>query len=724
MEDRSLNWMENQEIDELTRLRVWQDRLSRSNADYSEEYSNMDAREELYKGRRRLEPLVPGDTDRLGNARKTSHINNVIFENIESMVSSNIPTPKVTAVHKEDEKLASVIEHWLRNQLDRLPFEMFNDMAERTVPIQGGTGWLVEWDANRGTHNTVGEIRVTPLHPKLLAPQPGVYTGIQDMDWLIVKCPTTKASVKREYGVDVFNLGEEEPELRKDSGTTSYDEMLTKYVGYEKNTEGGIDRFVWVNDTVLENIENYQARHQQVCRSCRRRRPSPGQIISNDVQRLPEPEQSPEEILKEEEGAVKAAIQMAGLVMEELQESEPERDILLGGINIKSGKPKEPVKYNGGPCPYCGSDNWTDAESEYEEIIVPIRTEMDNRIPGAKFSLDENGESVLEPTLVPYYKPNMIPVVLQRNVSVYGQLLGNSDVDAIQDQQNTVNRLEQKIIDRLVKAGTKITLPPDVNIRMDTEDNEIIRLANSADMQFINTFNFTGNVESEIAYMTMVYEESRRILGITNSFQGREDRTATSGVAKEFQAAQSAGRLESKRVMKAAAYAELFEMMFKFQLAYSDEPRSVSYRDHNGDTVYETFNRYDFLKKDADGVYYWDDEFLFSVDSNAALENNRSAMWQETRMNLQTGAFGNPAELDTLIMFWSKMEQLHYPGAGDTRKVLENKLKEQQQAMQMQAAALMAAPQNPEAMPKETQELPELPAETSESDTGTADIGL
>lgn len=194
-----------------------------------------------------------------------------------------------------------------------------------------------------------------------------------------------------------------------------------------------------------------------------------------------------------------------------------------------------------------------------------------------------------------------------------------------------------------------------------------------------------------------------------------EDRTATSGVAKEFQAAQSAGRLESKRVMKAAAYAELFELMFKFQLAYSDEPRSVSYRDHKGDIVYETFNRYDFLKQDADGVWYWNDDFLFSVDSNQALESNRTAMWQETRMNLQSGAFGDPTDIETLILFWSKMEELHYPGAGATRKFLEERRESMakqagmmQQMQQMQAGG-GPLPSSPNMMqPEEESEEPDL----------------
>ena len=54
-------------------------------------------------------------------------------------------------------------------------------------------------------------------------------------------------------------------------------------------------------------------------------------------------------------------------------------------------------------------------------------------------------------------------------------------------------------------------------------------------------------------------------------------------------------------------------------------------------------------------------------------------------MNLQTGAFGDPTQTETLILFWGKMEELHYPGAGTTKKYLEEKAqREQQQMMQMQ----------------------------------------
>lgn len=60
-------------------------------------------------------------------------------------------------------------------------------------------------------------------------------------------------------------------------------------------------------------------------------------------------------------------------------------------------------------------------------------------------------------------------------------------------------------------------------------------------------------------------------------------------------------------------------------------------------------------------------------------------------MNLQTGAFGDPSQLQTLILFWTKMELLHYPGAGETRSYLEEELKRRQAAEQMQRTAQMPA---------------------------------
>ena len=660
--------------------------------------TKMDRREHLYSGDRELRALTKGD-----EGQKAPHIRNIVFENIESQVSSAIPSPKVTPRRKEDEALAAKIEHWLRCELDRLPFETINDQAERTVPIQGGVGFLVAWDNRKRTHDTVGEEEVAFLHPKQFAPQPGIYTGIQDMDWFIVRQPTTKENIRRRYDVNVEDEGEQEPQVRGTGDEDTADDAVTMYIGYAKNDRGGIDRYVWVNDIELEDLENYQARRVPVCAHCGRVRPLPGQVIQN---RQAVVETAEQDAVEAEQDIVAAETrkQIAGRALA-MQLAQDVAAGLGGGLETLAaeGAAAEPedqrLRYDGeGPCPWCGSTNWTTKEQEYEEVTLPIANSSGLVIPGAQPEIDENGRSVMRPTKIPFYRPDVFPVVLQKSVSVYGQLLGNSDVDVIEDQQNTTNRMEKKIIDRLVKAGTRITLPAKATLRTDPVDGERWFLDSPADKAMIDVYQFSGDLQYELTYLATVYEEARQILGITDSFQGRTDPTATSGKAKEFSAAQAAGRLESKRTMKQAAYAQLFELMFKFWLAYSDEPRPISYKDNEGNTVYEEISRYDFLKQDKDGQYYWEDQFLFGCDDSAPLASNREAMWQETRMNLQTGAFGDPSSTETLILFWSKMEELHYPGAGETKKYLEKRLQQEQQraaqAQQMQIQLQLLAMQN------------------------------
>ena len=409
-------------------------------------------------------------------------------------------------------------------------------------------------------------------------------------------------------------------------------------MAYYRNDKGGIGLYSWVNDIQLEDLDDYQARRLKRCKNCGETEPSDADINTDD-----------------------------------------------DGNKI---------------CPNCGSTEWGESDEEYEIIHHEILRNFGlPPIPGdvvktAQVGIDAGGlpivETTTEPTRIPYYKPDIYPVILQKNISIYGQFLGASDADLIKDQQNTINRTHKKVIDKLMAAGSYITLPENTVIPDDdTDEKKVIRIDDPADITKITVQDMEAPIQQDIQYLDYVYEEARKILGITDSFQGRKDTTATSGKAKEFAAAQTAGRLESKRVMKQAAWAQLFEAMFKFKLAYADEPRAVVSDDDHGNRQYQDFSRYDFLEQDENGEWYWNDDFLFSCDSSAPLAQNREAMWQETRANLQTGAFGDPADIHTLILFWHKMEVLHYPDAADTRTYLEDVLRQQEAAAQQQAQQQM-----------------------------------
>ena len=634
------------------KLDLWKRRLRANDTAYSAEEARMDGREALYRGSDEIRPIVAKDRAR---ERETPHVRNLCAEMIESQVDSNIPQPKVTPRRKQDEWRAKLIEDMLRNELDRLPMETINDQMERTVPIQGGGAFLVEWDSDQRTHSTVGEVSVAFVHPKQIVPQDGVYTGIEDMDYIILKVPQTKGYIKRRYGVDVDDEGEAEPDVKGMCASTA-DDMVTQYIAYYRNGKGGIGLYSWVNDVELEDMEDYQARRLRRCAACGAMEPL--------------------------EDVTPAEPAVNGLLPGQTADGTGE----YKGIGTVSRRGRK-------VCPYCGGTRWEDSEEQYEEVYTPITRSDGSVIPGAQMvetvtdQVDEYGLPIVAvemvPTRIPFYKPDIYPVILQKNVSVYGKFLGDSDIDKIADQQNTTNRIEKKIIDKLVASGSYLSLPDSPNVQIDERDGKIIRLGSPSDLAMIGVYDVQGNVEQDVTYLSQIYEEARQIIGITDSFQGRKDTTATSGTAKEFSAAQAAGRLESKRVMKDAAYAQLFEAMFKFKLAYADEPRPVVSHDIQGNANYEEFNRYDFLEQDAAGEWAWVDDFLFSCDTSAPLANNREAMWQETRMNLQTGAFGDPSSLQTLILFWTKMEMLHYPGSGETKAYLEEQLQQQMQAQQM-----------------------------------------
>lgn len=591
------------------KLRFWQERFAKAEQAYADELAKMDERETLYRGTYNdIQPVTDNDTIcKHEKSRALYHIQNIVAENVEAQVNSSIPQPKVTARRREDEPKATLIENMIRNELNRMPFETMNDLMERMVPIQGGGLWMVEWDSTLRSHGFAGEVAVRTVHPKMVVPQEGVYSGINDMDYVFLQLPQTKEYIERRYGVNVQDESESSPEVKSAEGETPSDEMVTQIVAYYRDGDGKIGLFSWCNDTVLEDVADYQARHLTRCAECGEMKPAMGDV-----------------------------------------------------------------------CPFCGGDKWEDRAEDFEEIYT-ARKFGGGEIPAAARVVDEQGRVRSVPTKIPVYKPDVYPVVLQKNVSVFGRFLGESDVDKIRTQQNTLNRLNQKIFDRILDAGTRVTLPKDRPDMTVDGENGVWRVS-IQDAQCVGVYEFKGDLNYEMAMRSQVYNEARNMLGITDSFQGRQDSTAASGKAKEISAAQAAGRLESKRIMKDAAFADLFRLIFQMKLAYADEPRPVAYQNERGERVYDEFNRLDFLEQDENGSYWWNDRFLFSCDTAAPLANNREAMWNNTTAQFQSGCYGNPKELDTLILYWTKMELLHYPGAGETLSILQAKKEQLQSA--------------------------------------------
>lgn len=610
-------------------LTEWLVRFEKAKSAWSRERVQMDWREQLYDGTHRI-------VGAQGKKSKDAlHVRNIVAELIECQVSSTIPLPKVTAVREQDEWLAKKIENWLRNELNRLPFEELNDQDERTTYIQGGDHFFVEWDTTARTHTTEGALEVNLQHPKTVIPQPGVLTGVEDMDYCFVQAARSKKWVKNTYGVDVDAEKENDPQVRSFDAAEESDDMVTQIYAYWRNSEGGIGLFSWVDgsDIVLEDTDDYQARRVQVCSKCGA--PGDGCKCRYCGNTTFEPQEQDDD---GEDGRVLA---------EDIVRSD--------GSVIPAFSPMR------------GLDG--------EDVTQP---EIDGQ--NGYMSL----APVMQQTVIPWYKPNVYPIVLRKNVSQFGRYLGSSDVDKIMDQQESIKKLGTKALEKVLKGGSIVAMPPNLHIQNTDEELKLVQPRNPSDLQMIGVYNVEVDNSADLNMESLYYEEGRSTLGITDSFQGKRDSTATSGTAKQFAAQQSAGRLESKRVMKDAAYQRLFEVMFKFALAYMDEPRDIVYTDGRGGKAHDVFDPYDFLEQDAAGEWFWNDQFLFAVDSSASLVQNREALWQETRMNYQQGCYGEIGAPESLYIFWRNMARHHYPGADDMEAYFREKVEQAQMAMQMQ----------------------------------------
>lgn len=576
---------------ENSKLHYWQKKYKEALDKYSSDLINIDEYFKIYNG--------SGDIyNSAGQKAKkgTNSVRKVVFELIESQADITIPMPKVTSL-SGNENRASTVEHFLMNEIDRLPFERMIDIQSRTTPIAGASFFLVEWDNNVRTRNTVGKMKVSNLDPKNVIPQPGV-NEISEMDYIFIRMLQTKLDIKNRYDVDVRDLDtmeQTDPEM----DDSNNDELVTHVYCYYKDNNNNICLFSWVNNVVVNDLENYFARKEYVCEKC--------------------------------------------------------------------GKPQEKDNEK---CD-CGGKRFKLKDVVNEKIT--IKTPVTDPMTGAQVGTNDVEIEV------PYYTPKSFPIIKRVNVSQRNSFLGSSDVEAIKDQQNDLNITMSKIKQKLLKGGSIVTIPEDVQFEPTDEELKIVKIKTPAQKDLIDAKPIQPNISTDMGILELNYNIARQTIGITNSFQGREDSSALSGKAKAISAENAAGRLKSKQEMKNTAFADLYHVMFQFMLAYADEPRSIYYQDEYGQMQYKMFDKRMFIDKDDNGEYFYDDEMVFDTDESSTLANNRQLMWQETRNNFSGGAYGDPTDINTIVMYWQMMDSLHYPGAKQALQYATNRLKQQQE---------------------------------------------
>ena len=540
--------------------------------------------------------------DRLdGSTERACATRNITYEIIESQIHSAIPAPKVDP--------ACYSERRDRNakSIERLCAQLrdklpFEELNDMDERYTYIFGGSVWLVEWDATRREAGERGGVRL--SCLSPDSFVpqpsLYRVEDMEYCFLRVCTTRDELCRRWQVTREQASLAEAD--REDGAVPDDDTVTVIICYYKDSEGHVCRYVWSGELCLEDTPHYYGRKRSVCRRC-------GQT----------------------EGACACEAPDYELIDEPWEILRSHRTTSDGTL-IPMGMPAEILE---------------EGEMDGESVFL------------------RNSEGVLlSLTKLPYYEPRTFPIVIRRNTSSDKQLLGQSDCEFLRPAQQQINKVESRILQKLMRSAITPIVPEDAQITLTNQIfGQVIKLRPGESASDYGTVDTTPDISRDIAQAERLYDHAKRLIGISDTYVGL-DNSAISGYSRQLQLSQSAGRLESKRRMKNAAYAKLDRLIFEYYLAYADEPRRFSYKDAQGRIHDAQFNRYDFLTYDpATGTYVYDDAFLFSVDKNGAIEGQRELMWEKNLENLTAGTLGDPTDPATLLRYWQGQERVHYPFA-------------------------------------------------------------
>lgn len=326
----------------------------------------------------------------------------------------------------------------------------------------------------------------------------------------------------------------------------------------------------------------------------------------------------------------------------------------------------------------CEKKRFATVDEVYERLESRI-VRSDGGVISEAMPIQNADHFIMKKTEIPYYTPKSFPIVIRKNTSADSQLFGQSDCDYIRPEQQAINKIESRILQKLLRSAVTPIVPEDATISVNNSVfGQVIRIKPGESVAQYGKVDTTPDVSQDIAEAERLYQHSKRILGISDALQGLDTSSGESGYSRQLKISQATGRLESKRKMKHTAYADMDRIIFDLYLAFADEPRALVYRDAYGRIHNAEFNRYDFIEYDiSDGAFYYDDGYLFSVDLNGGAEYQREALWERNLENLKAGTLGDPTSSITLLRYWQCQERAHYPHARENVEYFAMAVKEE-----------------------------------------------
>ena len=316
---------------------------------------------------------------------------------------------------------------------------------------------------------------------------------------------------------------------------------------------------------------------------------------------------------------------------------------------------------------------------DYQERYYKRKTEICTRCSHSKTECSCGGDGELHEmkyeivkredggeSLHSYYTPTRFPIVVRRNAAFDISEMCGSDCEKIRAQQQAINKVESRILQKLLRAGVTPIIPEDSSVALtNSVFGQVIKTKPGESRDSYGTLDTTPDVSQDVAEADRLYEQAKRILGISDALQGVGGTSTESGYARQLKIAQSTSRLEAKRRLKYLAYSELYRLIFEHYLAFADKKRDLSYKDAYGCVRNADFSRYDFIEYDDRGEAYTYDSYLFSVDLNGGGEYSREMLWEKNLENLTSGTLGDKTAPETLLRYWQSQQRAHYPYASD-----------------------------------------------------------
>jgi ribosomal protein L40E len=572
---------EEQKLDDLQMLKLWEERFQTAKAQYN--YTIFDTLENVYRGTKETVANVNSKDPRA--PKKTNNVPNIVYELIESEVNTATPDAVVKSKKPGFEDHAKMIQDKIMSDLDSFNIEAIADINERNTYMHGISVVLMNWNTSLGQHEFIGEKEILNLHPKQVIPQPNIY-DIKKMRYCFLICPTTKDEIKERTGVDVFGESQRYPEYNQivgdNTNTAQYttssnptNEIVDEIVCLYLDGDGDVGKFSFVGSAVTENKPKYFYPRMNECKEC-------GTENAQDAKECTEC------------GGKKLKMKV---IMEETIEKEMELSPIVYPKKKKMLKTDQTGK------------QYVDEAIEQEVIerVVPAGTK------------------------IPIPAPKILPIIVRKNIPLNFSFRGRSDVETIRDQQEAVKKSISKAEEKVNHAGGMIGIPENLN---KTPSDEIYQIwkGKAADLAQITVRDFQMNITPNIEFAEYNYQKAKSVLGITDSYQGKYDPSAKSGKAKEVQVEQAAGRLQSKIKNKFTFYADMFELMFYFDICFTCEPRPYMKTDENGDEGYEEFNKYELLCQDAEGIWFYNTDFSFKAELGSNLPHDKSFLYEQALM--------------------------------------------------------------------------------------------